>query len=59
MKREKNAVELWLISDSHHKNQLADEATLLKFQEYRNISVMLEAYPEWVKPGYPVETNRQ
>jgi hypothetical protein len=41
------------------KKQLADEATLLKFQGYRNISVMREAYPEWVKTGYPVETNRQ
>jgi hypothetical protein len=51
-------VEFWLISNSHQK-QLADEGYPWKFQGYRNISVMREVYPEWVKPGYPVETNRQ
>ena len=41
------------------KSELADKALFLKSQGYRNISVMREEYPEWVKRGYPVETNRQ
>ena len=41
------------------KASLLDKTVFLKSQGYRNISVMREEYPEWVKRGYPVETNRQ
>jgi rhodanese-related sulfurtransferase len=40
------------------KNEIADKAAFLEFRGYRNIFVMLEGYPGWVKRGYPVETNR-
>jgi rhodanese-related sulfurtransferase len=41
------------------KHESGDRAVFLKSQGYRNISIMLEDYTEWVKRGYPVETNRQ
>jgi rhodanese-related sulfurtransferase len=41
------------------KHESGDRAVFLKSQGYRNISIMLEDYQEWVKRGYPVETNRQ
>jgi rhodanese-related sulfurtransferase len=41
------------------KHESSDRAVFLKSQGYRNISIMLEDYTEWVKRGYPVETNRQ
>lgn len=40
------------------ENELTDKVTFLKAQGYRNISVMLERYPEWVKRGYPVHTRQ-
>jgi rhodanese-related sulfurtransferase len=39
------------------ENELTDKVHFLKAQGYRNISVMLERYPEWVKRGYPVHTR--
>ena len=41
------------------KHESGDKAVFLKSQGYRNISIMREDYAEWVKRGYPVETNRQ
>jgi rhodanese-related sulfurtransferase len=40
------------------KHESGDRAVFLKSQGYRNISIMLEDYTEWVKRGYPVEPNR-
>jgi rhodanese-related sulfurtransferase len=40
------------------KHESGDKAVFLKSQGYRNISIMLEDYTEWVKRGYPVEPNR-
>jgi rhodanese-related sulfurtransferase len=40
------------------KHESGDKAVFLKSQGYRNISIMLEDYTEWVKQGYPVEPNR-
>jgi rhodanese-related sulfurtransferase len=40
-------------------NEIADKAVFLEYRGYRNIVVMLEGYPGWVKLGYPVETSRQ
>jgi rhodanese-related sulfurtransferase len=40
------------------KHESSDRAVFLKSQGYRNISIMLEDYTEWVKRGYPVEPNR-
>src|SRR5918996_1473378 len=40
------------------KNEIIDKAAFLEFQGYRNIFVMLEGYPGWVKLGYPLETSR-
>jgi rhodanese-related sulfurtransferase len=39
------------------KHESGDKAVFLKSQGYRNISIMLEDYTEWVKRGYPVEPN--
>ena len=36
------------------ENELTEKVHFLKAQGYRNISVMLERYPDWVKRGYPV-----
>jgi rhodanese-related sulfurtransferase len=40
------------------KHESGDKAVFLKSQGYRNISIMLEDYTEWMKRGYPVEPNR-
>jgi rhodanese-related sulfurtransferase len=40
------------------KHESGDKAIFLKSQGYRNISIMLEDYTEWIKRGYPVEPNR-
>ena len=40
------------------KHESSDRAVFLKSQGYRNISIMREEYTEWIKRGYPVETNR-
>jgi rhodanese-related sulfurtransferase len=40
------------------ENELTDKVHFLKAQGYRNISVMLDRYPEWVKRGYPVDTRQ-
>jgi rhodanese-related sulfurtransferase len=41
------------------KHESSDRAVFLKSQGYRNISIMREDYIDWVRRGYPVETNRQ
>jgi rhodanese-related sulfurtransferase len=38
--------------------EIADRAVFLEYRGYRNVFVMLEGYPGWVKRGYPVETGR-
>jgi len=40
-------------------NEIADRAVYLEYRGYKNIFVMLEGYPGWVKRGYPVETGRR
>jgi rhodanese-related sulfurtransferase len=40
------------------KYVIADIAIFLENQGYRNIAVMVEGYPGWVKLGYPVEASR-
>lgn len=40
-------------------NEIADRAAFLEFRGYRNIFVLLEGYPGWVKRGYPLETGRR
>lgn len=37
---------------------IANKAVFLEYRGYRNIFVMLEGYPGWVKRGYPVESGR-
>jgi rhodanese-related sulfurtransferase len=39
--------------------EIGDKFAFLEHRGYRNIFVMLEGYPGWVKLGYPVETSRQ
>jgi rhodanese-related sulfurtransferase len=39
------------------ENELTDRVNFLKAQGYRNISVMLERFQDWVKRGYPVHTR--
>lgn len=39
------------------ENELTDKVNFLKAQGYRNISVMLDRYPDWVKRGYPIDTR--
>ena len=39
------------------KHESGDKAVFLKSQGYRNISILREDYTEWVKRGYPVESN--
>jgi rhodanese-related sulfurtransferase len=41
------------------KHESGDKAVFLRSQGYRNISIMLEDYTEWLKRGYPVETRRR
>jgi rhodanese-related sulfurtransferase len=40
-------------------NEIAERAAFLEFRGYRNIFVMPEGYPGWVKRGYPLETGRR
>ncbi|HEV8343908.1 MAG TPA: rhodanese-like domain-containing protein [Candidatus Binatia bacterium] len=37
---------------------ITNKAVFLEYRGYRNIFVMLEGYPGWVKRGYPVESGR-
>lgn len=39
--------------------EIADKAAFLEYRGYRNIFVMSEGYPGWVKRGYPTEASRQ
>jgi rhodanese-related sulfurtransferase len=41
------------------KHESSDRAVFLRSKGYRNISIMQEDYTEWLKRGYPVETNPQ
>ena len=38
-------------------NEIAERAAFLGFRGYRNVFVLLEGYPGWVKRGYPLETG--
>jgi rhodanese-related sulfurtransferase len=40
-------------------NEIAERAAFLEFRGYRNIFVLLEGYPGWVKRRYPLETGRR
>lgn len=40
-------------------NEIAERAAFLGFRGYRNIFVLLDGYPGWVKRGYPLETGRR
>jgi rhodanese-related sulfurtransferase len=40
-------------------NEIAERAAFLGFRGYRNIFVLLEGFPGWVKRGYPLETGRR
>jgi rhodanese-related sulfurtransferase len=40
-------------------NEIADQAAFLVFRGYRNVFVLLEGFPGWVKRGYPLETGRR
>jgi rhodanese-related sulfurtransferase len=40
-------------------NEIADQAAFLVFRGYRNVFVMPEGFPGWVKRGYPLETGRR
>jgi rhodanese-related sulfurtransferase len=40
-------------------NEIAERAAFLEFRGYRNIFVLLEGYPGWVKRSYPLETGRR
>ena len=39
--------------------QVAERALLLEAQGYRNVFVMSEGYPGWLKRGYSVETTQK
>ena len=39
------------------RNEIAERAAFLGFRGYRNVFVLLEGYPGWVKRGYPLETG--
>jgi len=39
--------------------QVAERALLLEAQGYRNVFVMAEGYPGWLKRGYPLETTQK
>lgn len=39
-------------------SEIADKAVFLEYRGYRNIFVLLEGYPGWVKRGYLTETSR-
>ena len=36
-------------------NEIAERAAFLGFRGYRNIFVLLDGYPGWVKRGYPLK----
>jgi rhodanese-related sulfurtransferase len=38
---------------------VADRAAFLETRGYRNIFIMPEGYPGWLKRGYPVEPSRR
>src|ERR671923_317209 len=38
---------------------ISDRAVFLEYRGYRNIFVMSEGYPGWVKRGYPLEATRR
>jgi rhodanese-related sulfurtransferase len=38
---------------------ISDRAVFLEYRGYRNIFVMSEGFPGWVKRGYPLETTRR
>ena len=40
-------------------SEIAERAAFLGFRGYRNIFVLLDGYPGWVKRGYPLETGRR
>ena len=40
-------------------NEIAERVAFLGFRGYRNIFVLLDGYPGWVKRGYPLETGRR
>ncbi len=40
-------------------NEIAERVAFLGFRGYRNIFVLLDGYPGWVKRGYPIETGRR
>jgi rhodanese-related sulfurtransferase len=40
-------------------NEIAERVAFLEFRGYRNIFVLLDGYPGWVKRGYPLETGRR
>jgi rhodanese-related sulfurtransferase len=39
--------------------QVAERALLLEAQGYKNVFVMAEGYPGWLKRGYPLETTQK
>lgn len=41
------------------KNESAEGASFLRTQGYRNVSIMLEGYSDWVKRAYPIERDGQ
>ena len=40
-------------------NEIAERVAFLGFRGYRNIFVLLDGYPGWVKRGYPLETGHR
>jgi rhodanese-related sulfurtransferase len=40
-------------------NEIAERVAFLGFRGYRNIFVLLDGYPGWVKRGYPLEPGRR
>ncbi|HSF57651.1 MAG TPA: rhodanese-like domain-containing protein [Candidatus Binatia bacterium] len=40
-------------------NEIAERVAFLEFRGYRNIFVLMEGFPGWVKRGYPLETGRR
>jgi rhodanese-related sulfurtransferase len=40
-------------------NEIAERVAFLEFRGYRNIFVLLDGFPGWVKRGYPLEMGRR
>ena len=40
-------------------NEIAERVAFLGFRGYRNIFVLVDGYPGWVKRGYPLEMGRR